>query len=169
VVLIVYGSQLLETIADWRARGRVSQLAVADLQREARLVPEGTVIVVGAPETSWAWALPFAAKPPYVDDDLTARVSIISPRALYCCPEQWPADTRRLLREWSAEPDRQVLALRWDPRGGALSRLSDRQNPDLRTLLTILADTPSADALDENLQSILHQLVVPYSQPERVR
>ncbi len=158
-VLGAHGRQLVTSVNDWNARALVSRRAVADLEREALAAPQHSLILVGAPDPSWEFALPFAARPPYARSDLTAHVFLMSPRQLYCCPEQWHADTLRILEQWSARPGSAAIALHWDPRTGALSRLTDRENPDLRTLLEILQDVNAPDALDRNIRAILTQLV----------
>ncbi len=49
----------------------VSRQAVADIEREARAAPSGTLIIAGAPRRSWDFALPHALRPPFTGDDLT--------------------------------------------------------------------------------------------------
>jgi hypothetical protein len=158
-ILGVYASQLLVAVDGWHTMASVSRRAVIDLEREVLAAPEDSLVLVGVPASSWAWALPFAARPPYTGADLTTRAILISPPQLHCCSAQWHEETLRLLRQWSAQPGREAIALHWHPQTGALSRLTGRQNPDLRTLVAILQDLNTPEALDRNIQAFLNQVV----------
>ena len=70
--LAAYSMQLGTEIRKWEVRTGVSRKAAADLEREALAAPEGTLIVAGAPRQSWDFALPFAARPPFVREDSDA-------------------------------------------------------------------------------------------------
>jgi hypothetical protein len=147
-----YGLLLRDVIGRWHVRAAVSSLAAEDLRREARAAPGGSLIVAGAPVASWEWSLPFVVKPPYTDSDLTERVHIVSPMALYCCRTQWNDDMRRALESWSRNPEAPpVIAFFWDDRTGAASRVTDRDDPFLRTLMQALVETSGAQALDGGL------------------
>jgi hypothetical protein len=160
-VLVSSALMLRLEIAEWGLRSAVSARAVADLEREARGAPEGSLIIAGAPRLSWAWAMPFAARPPFATTDLWQRVSVITHSTLDCCgAAQGEARTRRLLGDWMARPDRPpVIALYWDPRTGRLARLSERDDPSLRTLMRQLAETGDGAALDSNITRLLTELV----------
>ena len=159
-VLASYAMQLSGEIRTWNTRAAVSQRAVADLQREALAAPDGALVIVGAPIQSWEWALPFAARPPFADRDLTARLLFVSPMRLYCCRDQWEADTRKALQAWQARSgDRAVVALHWDPQTGKMSRLTDRSSSDLRAVVSLLTNISERQALDETLLRLLDELV----------
>ncbi len=160
-LLAAYGGQLRGVVATWRVRAAVSQRAVADMEREALAAPAGTLIIAGAPRASWNFALPHALRPPFTRVDLSHRVTVISHSSLHCCAaDQWEAYTRLSLRTWLARTDRpSVIALYWDPRSGAVSRVSDRDEPYLRPLMEILAGTGDRTALDEGIADTLTQLV----------
>jgi hypothetical protein len=159
-VLAAYTQQLRASVADWNLRAQVSQRAVADLERTANALPEGSLIIAGAPISSWEWALPFAAQPPYTKTDLMARVSIVTPWRLLCCRAQWEGYTRRTLQTWAARADHPpVVALYWDPRSGAVSTLSDREEPFLRALIPVLLETRTYDVLDARMLEILNRAV----------
>jgi hypothetical protein len=160
-VLAAYAVQLRAVVRDWNTRAAVSQRAVADVEREALASPAGSLIIAGVPRASWEFALPHALRPPFTQVDLTSRVSVISRSSLYCCPAiQWEEYTRRTLRAWLERDDRPpVIALYWDPRSGTVSRLSDRDEPYLRPLMAVLADTGDRAALDEAILDTLAQLV----------
>jgi hypothetical protein len=159
----IYAAQTVRVVEDWRVRAAVSRAAVADLEREARAAPPGTLIIAGAPPASWAFALPFAARPPFAAQDLTRRVAIVSHSALHCCPAVlWEPYTRGTLRAWLSHPGQPpVIALYWHPRTGALGRLSDREEPYLRPLVRVLLDTDGVAALDRAIDDALEALVAP--------
>lgn len=161
IVLILYAFPLARSIRDWHEMAAVSQQAVRDVRRAALASPEGTLLVIGAPISSWAWAVPFAVRPPFARTDLRERVFIVTPRALSCCGAQWPDETRDTLRRWSsgAQPNSVVL-LRWDENTGALSRATNVENPQLPVLVRSLASVTSVDDLDTNLWRMLQELTV---------
>jgi hypothetical protein len=153
LVTAVYGLQLAIALRDWGARVAVSELAAHDLEREALAAPEGSLLIVDAPVGSWEWALPFAARPPFTGSDLTRRVNIVSTRLLHCCREQWHDDTRKVLARWAAHPEPPIIALHWDHEGA--SRLTDREDPFLRSLMTALVETQGPDALQGGLRGAI--------------
>jgi hypothetical protein len=134
---------------------------VADLEREALAAPEGSLLIAGAPARSWNFALPFAARPPFARVDLTRRATIVSDSSLHCCPAHlWNAYTRSALAAWLADPRRPpVVGLFWDPDTGALSRVSDREEPFLRQVVAYWIATPDAAALDLQIRDTLERLV----------
>jgi hypothetical protein len=148
---------------DWNARAVMSRKAVTDLERIATDAPAGTLIVAGVPSRAWAFALPFAATPPFAQSDLTERVSLISGSPLHCCPAvQWDSYTRERLRYWLARPTRTpVIAMHWDQRSGALTYLSDANDPSLRTLIELLLESGDPTALDVNILRLTNDFV-PY-------
>ena len=156
-----YAVQLGSEIRAWEVRTEVSRKAVADLEVEALAVPEGALVIAGAPRRSWAFALPFAARPPFVREDLTRRVVIVSDSLLYCCPaHRWDQDTRSALRAWLADPRRPpVVALHWEAETGALSRVSEREEPFLRQVMAYWLETPDAAALDRQIHDMLDRMV----------
>jgi hypothetical protein len=160
-VLATYAGQLAVEIRTWRTRAEVSRRAVFDIEREAMAAPLGTLVIAGAPQRSWNFALPHALRPPFTASDLTARVSVISHSSLHCCPAPlWEAHTRGALRAWIANPERPpVTALYWDPGTGALSRLTEQEEPFLRPLMTELLETGDIAALDRAIQDTLTKLV----------
>jgi hypothetical protein len=161
-LLVMYGSQLWQDVQLWRVRSEVSRRAVADVEREALAAPQGTLVIVDAPQRSWNFALPHALRPPFTGVDLTRRVRVISHSSIHCCPAHlWETYTREAMRSWNADPTRPpVVALRWDPDTGLLYRLSDREDPLLRTLVGTLRDTRDVASLDRMLLDISRNLVV---------
>jgi len=161
-ILIFYGVGLRAALVEWTEMADVSHQAVRDVRSTALAVPEGSLVIVGAPGRSWEWALPFAVQPPYVRTDLTQRVFIISPRALACCTAPWFPQTIAALKAWSSgrSPD-VVTVLRWDPHTGALARATSKDSPQLSALAKSLLDIHQADDLDRNLAAIVDVLPVP--------
>jgi hypothetical protein len=123
--------------------------------------PQGSLILVGVGTDSWAFAVPHAFKPPFTSTDLTERVSVISDSSLHCCAaNQWNEYTRSALQAWAANPARPpVVAMHWDPRTLRRSRVSDRDDPQLRTVMTQLIQTDSRATLDSAIRSFLQNFV----------
>ena len=159
IVLAVYVVLLHRSVRDWNTIAAVSRKAVDDAHRAALGAPEGTLLVLGVPVRSWEWALPFAVRPPFVAEDVTGRVAIVSPRALSCCSSQWLDDTRGVLDRWSTGPGREsVIALRWDEQTGELHRASTADKPELPVLFRSLRDIPRAEEVDRNIRRMLQEL-----------
>jgi hypothetical protein len=53
------------------------------------------------------------------------------------------------------------VALYWDPRSGALGRLSESEEPFLRQLVHVMLDTDGVPALDRAILDTLQTLVAP--------
>ena len=158
-LLVVYLVQLRTAVAGWNLAASVSRKAVADLEREALAAPEGTLLIIAAPVRSWEWAVPFVARPPYTRADLTKRAFLVSPWLLHCCRSQWWDDTRKTLGTWSDRPDHPpIVVLQWNSHNGAMSRLADQDYPDLRTLIGILMQTDTLEALDRGILRVTDQL-----------
>ncbi len=153
-----YAIRLGSDVNDWGARARVSRLAVELVAREAAQVPQGTLLFVSVPEKSWAWAAPFALEPPYAPAGALSRVELVTPFRLHCCgPEQWNVDARNRLRRWS-EGEAPVVALHVTETG-VVSRLTDRERPELRFLARILLQTDSWQTLDGAFVGLMEQVV----------
>ena len=160
VVLTLYLVRLGQVVWESHVAAAVSEKAVADVRAEALAAPPGTLLIVAAPVRSWEWALPFALRPPYVAEDLTKRVHVISPNWLHCCRPQWFQYTQDRLRDWSAlRGETSIVVLRWDEDSGALSRVSDREEPALRGTVPILRALDSSDTLDAAVRRTVAYLV----------
>jgi hypothetical protein len=157
-LFVFYAVGLHAEVDDWNARARVSRKVVGDLEREALAAPEGSLLMVGAPARSWEWALPFAAERPFTQTDLAERVSIVSPVLIDCCRDQWMERTRRILQAWSARASAPAVALRWDSRTGTYSRLTDREDPTLRSQVMALLEAETFEALDLAMLRILRRI-----------
>jgi hypothetical protein len=162
MVVTFYTVGLIASVREWNRTAAVSHQIVRDLRSVALGSPPGTLIIVGAPNRSWDWALPFSVQPPFERTDLTKRAFFVSPRALSCCPSHWFEDTRQALREWSAGNGRNsTVALHWDPETGAVSRASEADVPQLPVLSRGLLDIARPDELDRNLRRMLDVLPMP--------
>lgn len=161
-LLAIYGSQLWQEVQRWRVRSEISRLAVADVEREALASPRGTLLIVDAPQRSWNFALPHALRPPFTREDVTQRVRVISHSSIHCCPANvWEPYTRDAMSAWHLDPARPpVVALRWDPDTGLVYRMSDRDDPFLRTLVEMLRNTPDVTSLDRLILDISRKAVI---------
>ena len=157
-LLVFYTVRLQAEVVEWNVRARVSEKVVADLEREARSTPEGSLLIVGAPSRSWEWSLPFAAQPPFTRTDLAERVWIVSPVLLDCCRDQWKERTQRIVQTWSLQKSAPLVALRWDARTGAYSTLTDREDPALRSQVMALLEAETFEALDRAMLTILRRV-----------
>jgi hypothetical protein len=161
VILVSYAVQLRHQVRVWGIRAAVSRRVVADIEREALAAPAGSLIITDAPQRSWNFALPYALRPPFTEEDIPSRVSVISHSSIHCCPaSQWEAYTRAAMRGWASNPDHPwVIALHWDPDTGELSRVSDREDPFLRSVVSLLQETKDVDSLDNRILEIMRKLV----------
>jgi hypothetical protein len=162
-VLIAYTVGLVGNLREWATRAMVSHRALVDLEREALDLPQGALIIAGAPRRSWDFALPHAVRPPFTREDLTRRVTIISDSSIHCCPAiNWERYTRQAVSEWLNRPDRPpVIALYWNPDTGQMSRVSERDEPYLRPLMKVFLSTDGRAALDEAIHDTLRELAAP--------
>jgi hypothetical protein len=160
-LLGLYATQVAADVRLWNTRARVSEVAVRDLDRELAGLPDGTLVVVGAPDRSWEWALPFVARPPYASTDHWARLTVISPRALHCCRAQWEGYTREAVARWESAGTRAVVAVFWDAETGALSRVTSAQDSALGATLSVVAQARDPLALDRSIVDVLRTLVAP--------
>jgi hypothetical protein len=134
---------------------------VVQVEQEAASNPEGTLVIAGVPRLSWAFAVPHALRPPFTTTDLTKRIFVISDSSDHCCNAVlWNEYTRNALRSWHDRPEHPpVVALYWNPRTGRMSRVSDRDDPQLRTLASLLMKTESRESLDSVIRGLLNDYV----------
>jgi hypothetical protein len=136
ILLGYYGVRLHAGVRDWGVRAAVSHRATIDLEREALASPEGSLVIAGVPARSWEWSLPFAARPPFARSDVTRRVTLVYPELLHCCRTQWEQSTRAALETWARRADAPpVIVLEWDAMTGKLSRVTDREQPFVRSVM----------------------------------
>ena len=133
--------------ASWNRRAAISRAAVDADRTRGATGPEGTLVIAGVPAASWAFAVPHAVRPPFTATDLTKRDASSSPtRSITAAmPLLWNEYTRNALRSWHDGAEHPpVVAMYWDPRTGRLSRVSDRDDPQLRTLVVAIDARPRA-------------------------
>ena len=161
VALGGYATLLAGDVRTWETRTAISRRALEDFEREALAAPPGTLIIAGAPRSSWGFALPHALLPPFTGSDLPRRIRVISDSSLHCCPVYlWEDHTRRALGAWLADPRRPpVVALHWQPATGRLSRVSEREEPFLRQVMVYWLETRSREELDRQIHDALNRLV----------
>ena len=158
---IAYAVQLHGIVRDWSAYAAISRAAVEQLGREAATDPEATLVIAGVPRSSWAFAVPHSVRAPFISNDVSKRLLIISDSFDHCCDApQWERYTRDVLHRWNGEARRPaVVALYWDARTGRMSRVSDRDDPQLRTLAALLIETRDRASLDSQIQGLLRDYV----------
>jgi hypothetical protein len=157
---IAYAVQLLAVVRAWSGYAAISRAAIEQLGREAETDPEGTLVIAGVPRSSWAFAIPHSVRAPFISNDVSKRLLIVSDSFDHCCAApQWERYTRNALHRWNEEARPAVVALYWDPRTGRMSRVSDRDDPQLRTLVSLLIETRDRASLDSQIQGLLRDYV----------
>ena len=161
VLLSGYGAQVHGILGGWNRYAAISRAATTQIEREATVGPEGTLVIAGVPRLSWAFAVPYSVRPPFTATDLTKRIFVISDSADHCCAAgQWSDYTRGALRGWRDRTDRPpVVALYWNPMTGKMSRVSDGDDPQLRTLAALLLETDSRETLDSAIRGLMNDYV----------
>jgi hypothetical protein len=161
LVLVPYAVTLWPIVTDWERRAVVSRRAVAGLEEEAASAARGTLILVSAPVSSWEWAHPFMAQPPFTARDLTADRLIVTPMLLNCCGRRWYDMARDTIARWLAAGRGPVVALHFQSRTGERWRVSDAERPELRQLIPPLMDIRTPEGLDGAVVRILQDLAAP--------
>jgi hypothetical protein len=158
---IAYAVQLHGVVHQWNVYAAISRAAVDQLVREAETDPAATLVIAGVPRSSWAFAVPHSVRAPFTSNGVSQRLLIISDSFDHCCDApQWERYTRDALHRWNGEAKRPaVVALYWDARTGRMSRVSDRDDPQLRTLATLLIETRDRASLDSQIQGLLRNYV----------
>jgi hypothetical protein len=82
----------------WRKAAHLSGVTAAAVREAARQAPPGAALLIDAPELLngayvWAWASPFALRPPFQATDLTRERVVLERPQIYLFPEKW-ADRR---------------------------------------------------------------------------
>jgi hypothetical protein len=160
-LVIAYAVQLRGVVRDWNRNAAISHAAVEQVEREAEANPGGTLIIAGVPRSSWAFAIPYSVRPPFIRKNVGPRVYVISDSFDHCCAAPlWDQYTRDALRNWEADQRHPpVVALYWDARTGRMSHVSDRDDPQVHTLVSLLMDTHDRASLDSVIQGFLRDYV----------
>jgi hypothetical protein len=169
-ILVVYLVRLVPVVQGWGSSARISAAAVMRVQQEAAAAAAGTLLIVGVPRRSWEWSSPFALGPPFAPAGLVDRIRLVTPWRLHCCGrEHWNDYTRLKIQGWSeAVPRPPIIALRFAPGTGAVSRLTDAEHPELRTIVSVLLQTANADSLDRVISDVLDRIVAGRSDGPRI-
>ncbi len=156
-LVAAYAVDAHRVVREWGRYAAMSQAATTQVEREATSQPEGTLVIAGVPRLSWAFAVPYSVRPPFTATDVTRRIFVIADSADHCCEvNQWSDYTRAALRAWRERADRPpVVALYWNASTGRMSRVSDRDDPQLRTIAALLLDTDSRETLDSAIRGLL--------------
>lgn len=160
-VVALYTVRLQQTLQTWHVLARISKSAVERVNAEALAAPPGTLILMRLPVKSWEWGIPFVLRPPYQTWDLTTKVRVVAPWQLYCCgTQQWGDYAREQLRGWmSSSPRAPLVALNFDPQTGAVTRVTDAQEPELAALVPMLLQADTAEAMDLALVRMMEKFV----------
>lgn len=157
---ISYAMQLHGVVADWSRAAVISKAAVRQLEREAEMNPDGTLVIAGVPRSSWAFAVPHAVRPPFTPAGVDRRLLIISDSFDHCCDApQWERYTRQAVRKWNEAGRPAAVALYWDAHTGRMSRVSAHQDPQLATLASLLMETKDRASLDSQIRGLLRDYV----------
>jgi hypothetical protein len=123
-------------------------------------MPPGTLVLAGAPRSSFDFAVPHALRPPFTPADLTSRLRVVTHSSIHCCPAHlWEPHTRGLLRAWLEDPAHPpVVVLHWHTVTGAVVRIDDTDQAFVRALVPVLAGTRDVASLDATLLDVVEKL-----------
>ena len=145
---------------EWNRIAAVSHQAVLDVRGEVLSSPPGTLIIVGRADAQLGvgcavlgQAAVHARGPHRARVHRDALAAPLLPRPVV---RRHPSHPARLGR--AARPSAPIVVLRWDPDTGALSRLTDREYPALRTVAAVLLQLNSREALDSNILRLVEQV-----------
>ena len=95
MLIALYAVAAIWNVSKWVASGLESHRFASALARLPQSVPRGSIVLMSVPEFYregwfWSWAMPFAAQPPFTDEDLNQAFRIVERPPTYCCPpDQW--------------------------------------------------------------------------------
>ncbi len=160
-LVVLYSARLAPVLTSWHQAAVISEAGVLRLQQEAAAAPPGALVIVGLPRRNWEWASPFVLDTPFAPPGLLDRVRLITPWRLHCCgPGNWEVDTRRQLTRWlQTSPRPPVIALHYAPRDGSLSRVTNRDVPELDAILASMMQTRTVETLDGVILDVLDRIV----------
>lgn len=93
-VIVLAAAQLFHGMRLWQDAQSQSRGIAETVAEVARQASPGDVLLLDVPASYqgrwvWAWATPFALKPPFQSEDLTRRLIVIERPAVYRQPEIW--------------------------------------------------------------------------------
>ncbi|MEO5895929.1 MAG: hypothetical protein ABIS06_09530 [Vicinamibacterales bacterium] len=161
LVVAFYMVRLVPVLRVWHTFASISEAGTVRVQQEAADAVPGTLLMVGLPLKSWEWSAPFMLSPPFAPVELARRVHMVTPWRLHCCgTENWDVYTRAHLRAWiAASPRPPIIALRYSPGTGVLSRVTDKELPELAEIVPVLLQTSTPQTLDGVITDILEKMV----------
>jgi hypothetical protein len=161
VVAGIYLARLAPVLEAWDTSAAISEAAAGRVRQEAAAALPGTLMIVGVPRSSWEWSSPFVLGPPFAPEGLIERVRLVTPWRLHCCGRgPWDTATRLHLRGWLlSSPRPPIIAVRFAPGTGAVSRATDADVPELHGIIPVLLQTTSAETLDAVIGDILERIV----------
>ena len=161
LVVAFYLVRLAPVLQTWHTLATISEAGTVRVQQEAAEAAPGTLLLVGLPLKSWEWSAPFMLSPPFAPVELAQRVHMVTPWRLHCCgTENWDVYTRAHLRAWiSASPRPPIIALRYAPGTGVLSRVTDKELPELGEIVPVLLQTGTPQTLDGVITDLLEKMV----------
>jgi len=95
MLIALYAVAAIWNVSTWVASGLESHRFASALARLPQSVPRGSIVLMSVPEFYregwfWSWTTPFAAQPPFTDEDLNQAFRIVERPPTYCCPpDQW--------------------------------------------------------------------------------
>ncbi len=160
-IAAIYSARLTPVLQAWDTSAAISEAAAVRVRQEAAAAAPGTLMIVGVPRSSWEWSSPFVLGPPFASPGLVERVRLITAWRLHCCGrEPWDTATRLHLRGWlQSSPRPPIIALRFAPGTGAVSRATDADVPEMHGIISVLLQTTSAETLDAVIGDILERIV----------
>ncbi|CAN5873458.1 hypothetical protein BH18ACI5_BH18ACI5_14080 [soil metagenome] len=161
LVVVFYMVRLAPVLQTSHTLATISEAGTVRVQQEAADAVPGTLLIVGLPLKSWEWSAPFMLSPPFATVELAQRVHMVTPWRLHCCgTENWDVYTRAHLRAWiSASPRPPIVALRYAPGTGVLSRVTEKELPELGEIVPVLLQTSTPQTLDGVITDILERMV----------
>jgi hypothetical protein len=168
-LLVLCPLRLTTVVGQWRDAARISERLVKDVERQVTALPAGSLILLDAPPVFvapssaagravgrpwlWAYAVPYAIRPPFTTKDLTNHAYIIVPQIAYCCDLWWVDGVRANVSGWLKQPRRSPVAvLQWDARARRLI-ISDRDRSSLQDQVVKLSQAKNALAMTQIMDS----------------
>ena len=107
--------------------------------------------------------MPFSVRPPYTRTDLTTRVFVDLAVAASLLPQSMGRRHATHAADMEEPPQRPpvIVVCAGMPETGALAKVTDREYPDLRTVVSMLRQLDSRDALSAAVLKIVAELPRP--------
>jgi len=168
--LLLLGSVSLlpGAVGEWEAAGRFSAGIARDTAAEFERLPDGALLVLGAPPTGnnpamrtwlWGFSVAFALQPPFQPVGLSEGVQVITRPEVYCCGSAWAQQVQSAVQTWASSPGRPpVVLLGWTAGEPRLLRLTDAEDPALRGQVEPLLSMTSAAELSGAVDALLGKL-----------